>query len=115
MPDKDCGQLTKSLTPLRAAVVSTTSTDRDITLEKLDRIGSRCGGGPVDERVAAAPETGTTPTSPAPPVATRPIATGSRNITLSVFAIAAAGLLGVAAMVILRRRNSPSSNRITLS
>jgi hypothetical protein len=110
--DKDCGELKKSLTPLRAAVASTSAADRDATLGRLDLIGKSCGG-TVEERVAAAVEPAAAAVSPAPSPAPTASAS-SRTISASLFGIAGVGLAGIAAMVMMRRRGSPPSNRITL-
>ena len=119
-PDKDCDEMKESLTPLRAAIAATKAADRDTTLEKLDVFTKRCGG-EVAEPVTAATLQPTaaqseTPAAPSPAATPRPARADSRTISTSLFGIAAAGLLGVAAMIMLRRRHSSSSssNRITL-
>ena len=118
-PEKDCDEMKESLTPLRAAIAATKAADRDTTLEKLDVFVKRCGG-EVAEPVAATPPPtvaqSETPAAPSPAATPRPARADSRTISTSLFGIAAAGLLGVAAMIMLRRRHSSSSssNRITL-
>jgi hypothetical protein len=112
-PDKDCAEMTKALAPIRAAVAATTAAERQTTIEKLDRMNSRCGG--TVEQSPAPPAPAATPVStPATPVEARPVV--SRGSPVGVVAgVLAAGVVGIAAMVLLRRRGAPPANRIGFS
>lgn len=111
--EKDCGELTKWLTPLRAAVASTTATERETTLETLDRLGKTCGAGGEASTVTAAAPSVATPPGPVPAVVL-PTPAESPVLTGPWLFVAGAGVVSIAAMVMLRRRaDGPTSNRIT--
>ena len=118
-PDKDCGDMKKWLTALRAAVTATNAPERQTTLGRLDEIGKSCGGTEGEHVAASTPEASAPPTplassDTAGPAAVPAVVSESQSVAVSLFGIAGAGLIGVAAMVMWRRRSAPSSNRITL-
>lgn len=125
--DKDCGALTTSLTPLRAAVASTTAATRDQTLARLDQLGRRCTAASVDETssptageaamssaVTREPSAGPRPASPAA-LAVPPAPAESARGGRTLWAIAAALLVGIITIVAWRRRAASPAGRIGFS
>jgi hypothetical protein len=116
-PEKDCGEMSKWLTPLRASVASTRASERDAVLARLDEIGKRCGEMPL----AALEPLGTPPAAPVAPAPADQVPSApleipsSRAVTMTVLGISVGALAAVAAIVMARHRRGAPANRITLT